>query len=66
MLSDAYLADLVFGWSHILHFKDAGLAKDQICQVWFLYKHQGFKFYEKLPHLMAKSYLDPHLRTLEH
>ncbi len=25
--------------------------------------HQGFNFYEKLPHLMAKSYLDPHVRV---
>ena len=43
MLSDAYLKDLVLRWSRILEshidymrFKDAGLHKDQICQVWFL------------------------------
>ena len=46
MLSNAYLADLVFRWSRILEshigylvdigFRDAGWPKDQICKVWFV------------------------------
>ena len=56
MLSDALVTDIVD-----MGFKDVGLPKDQICQVWFL-QHPWLKLNEKSTYIschMAHLYLDP-------